>query len=296
MSEFSINGVAPHVPPQSSPAQSSPAESAGKAVSDRRQTRRSADRRQRRRSIIFADMDFTPLDGETLFRRVVEIADAGGPFTYLTTPNVDHLVRLSHEPHYRQVHDQAWARVNDSRVLEALAKVDGLPLPANAGSDLTARVLTQAIDPNEPIVIIGSSQAVVAALQSLLGLKDVRWHAPPMGLRHKPDAIAAAAQFCADNPARFCFICVGHPQQELVAMAIKARGDAKGLGLCVGASLEFFTGQRKRAPLWMQRARLEWLHRLLSEPKVLWRRYLVEGPEIFRLWWQWRRQGRNPPH
>jgi exopolysaccharide biosynthesis WecB/TagA/CpsF family protein len=250
------------------------------------------DRRTRARSIIFADMDFTPLDSQTLYRRVVEIADQKAPFTYLTTPNVDHLVRLSKEPQYRLLHESAWARVNDSRILEALAKVDGLPLPAYTGADLTARLLVEAIDPNEPVVIVGASQAVITALQDKPGLRDIRWHQPPMGLRNKPDAIAQAAQFCADNPARFYFICVGHPQQELVAMAIKARGDAIGIGLCVGASLEFFTGMRKRAPLWMQSARLEWLHRLLSEPRVLWRRYLVEGPEIFRLWWQWRNKAK----
>jgi N-acetylglucosaminyldiphosphoundecaprenol N-acetyl-beta-D-mannosaminyltransferase len=57
----------------------------------------------------------------------------------------------------------------------------------------------------------------------------------------------------------------------------------------VGASLEFLAGTRARAPLWMQKARLEWLFRLMREPKVLWRRYLVEGPKIFAIWLKWRK-------
>jgi exopolysaccharide biosynthesis WecB/TagA/CpsF family protein len=62
-----------------------------------------------------------------------------------------------------------------------------------------------------------------------------------------------------------------------------------GIGLCVGASMDFLSGSRKRAPQWMQQARLEWLFRLLDEPQKLWRRYLVEGPKIFRIWLAWRK-------
>ena len=76
--------------------------------------------------------------------------------------------------------------------------------------------------------------------------------------------------------------------KEMVAQAILERGDAQGVGLCVGASLEFLTGRVSRAPGWMQRARLEWLHRLASEPGRLGRRYLIEGPKILRIWLRWR--------
>jgi hypothetical protein len=65
------------------------------------------------------------------------------------------------------------------------------------------------------------------------------------------------------------------------------------VGLCVGASLDFLGGKARRAPLWMQRARLEWLHRLLREPRRMWHRYLVEGPKILLLWQRWRRTRRQ---
>lgn len=48
--------------------------------------------------------------------------------------------------------------------------------------------------------------------------------------------------------------------------------------LGVGAAFDFHAGMVKRAPVWMQRASLEWLHRLASEPRRLWRRYLVMAP------------------
>ena len=110
-----------------------------------------------------------------------------------------------------------------------------------------------------------------------------------MGLRNKPEAIAECAEFVADNPARFTFLCIGSPQQELVAEACLDRGDCTGLGLCVGASLDFLGGKADRAPKWMQTARLEWLHRLMLEPKRMWRRYLVDGPKVFLLWRRWQR-------
>ncbi|MDY6962423.1 MAG: WecB/TagA/CpsF family glycosyltransferase, partial [Pseudomonadota bacterium] len=48
---------------------------------------------------------------------------------------------------------------------------------------------------------------------------------------------------------------------------------ARGIGLCVGASLEFLVGTKRRAPRWMRSLGLEWLHRMLSDPRRLWRRY-----------------------
>jgi N-acetylglucosaminyldiphosphoundecaprenol N-acetyl-beta-D-mannosaminyltransferase len=239
------------------------------------------DRREMPRTVEFLS--------QTLFQRVVETASSKAGFHYLVTPNVDQVVRLNKEDTYRVLFQDAWANVNDSRILELLAARSGLDLPACPGSDLSARIFNEVIEPNEPIVIIGCSEEVVAAVTARYGLTKVHWYQPPMGLRTNPDAIAATAQFCVDNPARFYFFCVGGPQQEMVARAVKLTGKATGFGLCVGASLEFLAGTRKRAPIWMQKTRLEWLFRLLSEPKLLWRRYLVEGPKVFGLWLAWRR-------
>jgi N-acetylglucosaminyldiphosphoundecaprenol N-acetyl-beta-D-mannosaminyltransferase len=247
------------------------------------------DRRDVQRTIAFLGVNFAPMTPETLFQRVVESASRTDGFRYLVTPNVDQIVRLSNKSENLILHEDAWANVNDSRILEILANRSGFDLPACPGSDLTARILAEAISPDEPVVIVGGSQFVIDAISQRYGLKDIRWHQPPMGLRHNKAAIDDVAQFCADNSARFYFLCVGNPQQEMIARAIKLTGRATGFGLCVGASLEFLAGVRRRAPMWMQKLRLEWLFRLLSEPKVLWRRYLIEGPKIFGIWLKWRK-------
>jgi exopolysaccharide biosynthesis WecB/TagA/CpsF family protein len=68
-----------------------------------------------------------------------------------------------------------------------------------------------------------------------------------------------------------------------VAQAVTARGRGRGVGLCIGASLLFLTGEERRAPVTVQRAGMEWAWRLVQDPKRLARRYLVDSPAIIAL-------------
>ena len=209
-------------------------------------------------------------------------------FRFIVTPNVDHLVRVSKEPDvFNPLYEASWLSVCDSRILELLAKFSGIPLKAVPGSDLTQQLFDNVITKDDPITVIGADKEIIETVKSLYGLDKINHYEPPFGLRHKPDEVAKTAEFIASNPARYVFICVGSPQQEMVAKACLDRGDCVGLGLCVGASLDFLSGRTKRAPKWMQNARIEWLHRLASEPKRLWKRYLIDGPKIFWLWIKW---------
>ncbi len=245
------------------------------------------DWRVNQRSYDFIGATFDPLTPMQTLARAKWVTRNHG-FRYIVTPNVDHLVRLHKEPEvYGPLYAASWLSVCDSRILELLAAFSGIPLKAVPGSDLTGQIFDNVIRPDEPINVIGADAEIIAQLKSIYGLTALHHHAPPMGLRNKPDAVAAAADFIHKHPARYTFICVGSPQQEMVAKAALERGDCVGLGLCVGASLEFLTGRIKRAPKWMQHYRLEWLFRLGSEPGRLWKRYLVEGPKIFWLWVKW---------
>lgn len=213
---------------------------------------------------------------------------SGAAFTYVVTPNVDHVVSLSAEPARRVLYENAWMTLNDSNILKRLAKRASIDLPVATGADLVEKLFDDVIDRREPITIIGGDKSMVDELRRRYALTDVRWHRAPMGLKQKPEAIVKAAAFAAAQSSRFTFICVGAPQQELIAYAIAQRGDARGVGLCVGAALEFLSGHTQRAPIWMRNAGLEWLHRLTSEPGRLWKRYLVTGPKVFSLFAAWR--------
>lgn len=239
------------------------------------------------RSYTFIGALFDPLTPMQTLERAKWMTVNHG-FRFLVTPNVDHLVRVAKEPEvFNPLYEASWISVCDSRILELLANISGIPLKAVPGSDLTQQLFDNVITHDDSITIIGADAEIIENVKSQYGLTKINHYEPPFGLRHKPDEVAKAAAFIAANPARYVFICVGSPQQEMIAKACLDRSDCVGLGLCVGASLEFLTGRVKRAPKWMQRSRIEWLHRLASEPKRLWKRYLIEGPKIFSLWIKW---------
>lgn len=238
--------------------------------------------------IEFLGLRFDALDLDAALDAVAARASVGLGFAYVATPNVDHVVGFAREPARAPLYERAWLTLNDSRVLAALARRAGLHLPVATGADLVEQLFERVIDPNEPIVIVGGDERRVAALRRRYGLTAIRWARVPANLKRDPLAIAQAAAFASAQRARFTFICVGSPQQELVAYAIAQRGDAVGVGLCCGAALDFLSGHTARAPQWMRARGLEWLFRVTREPSRLWRRYFVDGPKVFALFAAWR--------
>ncbi len=204
-------------------------------------------------------------------------------FGYVVTPNVDHLIRYYEDPTFRAQYRAADFILMDSRFAARLVRLlKGVRLPVCTGSDLTARLLEDVVQPDDRIVMIGGTGEQAQEITARYGLKNLRHHNPPMGFVKDPAAVEECLRFIESaSPFRFCFLAVGSPQQEAIAQALKARGNARGLALCVGASIDFLTGRERRAPVWMQRLALEWLFRLLQSPRRLFRRYLVRGPRIF---------------
>jgi exopolysaccharide biosynthesis WecB/TagA/CpsF family protein len=204
-------------------------------------------------------------------------------FGYVVTPNVDHLVRYYEDSAFRSTYHSADFVVLDSRVVAlALRVTRGVQLAVCPGSDLTAELLRHVATRSDRIVLIGGSKSQAEQLAASCGLRDIRHHAPPMGFICDAQATDACLAFIeAQSPFRFCFLAVGSPQQEILAQRLQQRGKARGLALCVGASLNFLCGTEKRAPRWMQLAALEWLYRLSRDPRRLARRYLVRGPRVF---------------
>lgn len=210
-------------------------------------------------------------------------------FAYVVTPNVDHVVRLHHLrsdlwPAYRR----AWLTLCDSRILGRLATRAGMGLPIVPGSDLTAALFRDVIRPADRVAVLGGDPAAIRRLCGTYGLTDVVHYNPPMGFIDDDAEVGRAMDFLATARARYSILAVGSPQQELLAYRMAKLGTAIGIGLCVGASLDFLTGRQTRAPRLMQRLSLEWLYRLASSPGRMWRRYLVDGPLIFRIYQAWR--------
>jgi exopolysaccharide biosynthesis WecB/TagA/CpsF family protein len=208
------------------------------------------------------------------------------PYGYVTTPNVDHLVRLRTERHTQEVEEAYVASdltLCDSKVMALLSRWYGVDLSVATGSDVTEDLLDRLRGSNEPLLIIGGGPETAPVLAERYGLTNLHQHIPPMGLMRNEAALNEAARFIVANPARFVFIAVGSPQQEVIALRARKLGATCGVALCVGASLDYLTGRSKRAPWVLRVLALEWLYRLMREPRRLWRRYLVRSPRIFSL-------------
>jgi N-acetylglucosaminyldiphosphoundecaprenol N-acetyl-beta-D-mannosaminyltransferase len=170
-----------------------------------------------------------------------------------------------------------------------LATPDGAPVawmlrrlgaadqPRVSGPDLMLAYCDHAAALGEPIFLYGSTEASLAALRSNLegrwpGLVIAGAVAPPFR-PPTPGEDAVDVERINRSGARTVWVSLGCPKQELWMAAHRGRVQAVMIG--VGAAFDFHAGTLRRAPRWMQRSGLEWLHRLLGEPRRLWRRYLV---------------------
>lgn len=244
-------------------------------------------------AVEFLGVNFDCADSGTALTQILK-RPADAPFAYVITPNVDHVVRLQCArsdlwPAYRH----AWLTLCDSRILAKLAARARVSLPVTTGSDLTVVLFKRIVQPDDRIAIVGGDAAMIDMLRARYRLTNLVHHNPPMGFINQPAERLRTINFVVDARARFTFLAVGSPQQEILAYHIARSGEATGVALCIGASLEFLTDTKVRAPRVMQALSLEWLFRLAVEPRRLCRRYLFEGPLIFSIFRDWRRAMRT---
>ncbi len=211
---------------------------------------------------------FSPMDTAGALAAIVA-RPADAPFAYVCTPNAVHVVNYERgEPRFRAGIDGAWLRLCDSRVVARMAALAlGIRLPLGLGSDLTLAMVQGAVRPDDQVTIIGGTAEMERRLRENHSWRNLARHDPPLGFIADPAEVARCIDFVLAHPARYVFLACGAPQSELLGRRITERGGAVGTGLCIGASLLFATGLEARAPLAMQRAGLEWLHRLVLQPR-----------------------------
>lgn len=218
---------------------------------------------------------------------------ASDRFRYIVTPNVDHIVRLSQSPELYNLYENAALLLCDGRIVRALAKFAGVKLDLVSGSDMVSSMFRDIILPGDTICVIGGDATLLQRMQARW--PDINCHqmVPPMGLRTNAKARSEVVAFCLSQKARYIFLAVGSPQQEIIAGEIATHPDASGTALCIGGAFDYLVGIKRRAPLAMQRLGLEFLWRIAEDPGRLWKRYLLDGPRILLLYARWLRNRRN---
>jgi N-acetylglucosaminyldiphosphoundecaprenol N-acetyl-beta-D-mannosaminyltransferase len=132
-----------------------------------------------------------------------------------------------------------------------------------------------------------ANQQAVAKLRSRFPDLNVSYYSPPFRPLQELDHDEIIRRIRLAKPD-LLFVAFGCPKAEKwIAMHYRELGVPVAIG--VGATIDFLAGRVKRAPLWMQRGGLEWIYRLIQEPRRLFRRYATDlaffGGAVFRQWW-----------
>lgn len=201
---------------------------------------------------------------------------------WVVTPNLDHLRRLVGQREFRELCARADLRVADGMPLLWASKLQRTPLPERvAGSNLIWSVSHAAAERGRSIFLLGGDEgAAEGAAQELTRrfplLRIAGLHRPPLGFERDAKQMAAIVDALERAQPDIVLVALGSPKQERLIDELRARFP-RIWWLGIGISFSFVAGLVKRAPLWVQRLGLEWVHRLAQEPRRLFRRYIVEG-------------------
>jgi N-acetylglucosaminyldiphosphoundecaprenol N-acetyl-beta-D-mannosaminyltransferase len=220
---------------------------------------------------------------------------------WIVTPNVDILRQLDRRSELRALVGEADLVVADGMPLVWASRLQGTPLPERvAGSRLIWSLTAAAADVGATAYLVGGAPGVADRAAEALaahapGLIVAGTHCPPFGFERDAAARAAMEQAIVAARPDIVFCGLGFPKQEFVIRDLRPRLPSAWFVGC-GASINFVAGAVRRAPEWMQASGLEWLHRLASEPRRLFARYIVHDlPFAVRLLgvsaWKGRRAG-----
>lgn len=219
---------------------------------------------------------------------------------FVVTPNVDHIVKLQTDIGLQKAYKEAALIVTDGRPVVWAANLLGVNIPGTVpGSDLVPALFEHAQINQQPLTVflLGAMPGVADRARDVIHatwpmVRVVGTLSPDYGFEKKPEVSKFICEAVNNSGADLLVIGLGAPKQELWITQYASEISVK-VALCVGATIDFIAGEKSRAPMWMQKVGLEWLHRMLSEPKRLAKRYIVDAiifPKLIFNEWQLRRQ------
>jgi N-acetylglucosaminyldiphosphoundecaprenol N-acetyl-beta-D-mannosaminyltransferase len=204
---------------------------------------------------------------------------------YVVTPNVDHIVNLDSNQKFKEAYWGASLIVADGKPVVLASKLLGKPLPEVVpGSDLVPAIFDYfqyQLDKTLSVYLLGAmpgiaEKAAINIEKKWPNVKVVGIYSPDFGFEKTEEKSLPICQKVAETQADLVVFGVGAPKQELWSKQYSHQLNTKVI-LCVGATIDFLAGEKPRAPVWVRKIGMEWLHRLLSEPKRLAKRYFVDA-------------------
>ncbi|GIF76241.1 WecB/TagA/CpsF family glycosyltransferase [Asanoa siamensis] len=226
-------------------------------------------------------------------RRVVTVvrrALARGHGGRILTPNVDIVRQARSCPEVRAFLDDATLVVADGMPLIWASRLASNPLPERVtGSSLIWSLSAGLAADTRSVFVLGGDTPDIAQraadrlATSCPGLAVAGHRSPPFGFDADPAAVDDAVASVVAAAPDLVFVGIGFPRQERLIGRLRSELPRTWFLGC-GMAVNFVAGHQHRAPVWMQRAGLEWAHRLGSEPRRLARRYLRhDAPYALRL-------------
>jgi N-acetylglucosaminyldiphosphoundecaprenol N-acetyl-beta-D-mannosaminyltransferase len=219
---------------------------------------------------------------------------------YVSTPNVDHLVRARRDPAFRALMMGARLRVPDGMGLIYGARLAGTPFRGSVTGRLLPEGIVRASMPDVPTIAMigGRDDAPARASERLrsMGANIVAAVNPPMGFEIGGEVDARAIRTLVEAAPQIVLVGFGAPRQE-TWMARHQADLPHAVMLGIGQTIDILGGRAPAAPAWMTRIGLEWAFRMMHDPRRIGRRVLVDDPPFF--WWMLRarlarREGRHP--
>lgn len=203
---------------------------------------------------------------------------------FVVTPNVDHIVKLQTNVGLQKAYADAALIVADGKPVVWAADLLGVDIPGTVpGSDLVPALFEHAQNNQQPLTVflLGAMPGVADRAKDIIHatwpmVKVVGTLSPDFGFDKNPGVSQAICETVNLSGADLLVLGLGAPKQELWITQYAPEISVK-VALCVGATIDFIAGEKSRAPLWMQKVGLEWLHRMLSEPRRLAKRYIVDA-------------------
>lgn len=195
----------------------------------------------------------------------------------VNTLNLDHFVKLRSQPSFREAYQRARFVTADGFPIVIAGRLAGAPVTRTTGADLLEPLCCEAARRAWPVYLLGSTEPTLIATAQRLserfpGLWFAGLRAPGAGFEPYSEEAERAIEHIAQSGARICFLALGAPKQEI--FAARCLGRLRGTALvCIGAAVDFIAGTQQRAPHFAQATGLEWLWRVVKEPRRLGPRY-----------------------
>jgi N-acetylglucosaminyldiphosphoundecaprenol N-acetyl-beta-D-mannosaminyltransferase len=222
----------------------------------------------------------------------VEHAIAGvrrGEGGWICPANLDVLRQVVISPELRALVEDADLIVADGMPLLWASRVQGAALPERvAGSSLIHTLSAAAARSGASVFLLGGAPGVADRAAARLradspAIEIAGTYCPPLGFERDGDELERLEAALRHGRPDIVFVALGFPKQERLIERLRTRFPSVWF-VSVGASFSLVAGELARAPAWMRRTGLEWVHRLAQEPRRLARRYLVDGiPFLVRL-------------